>query len=292
MLFSQRQGITPSKKAIQKDSMDDDLRIRIWNAFYEYYLLRFKGDFEFPIIENTSSIEFLKSLIRDYFKDHIETFSYTWEDNCKRIKKYFFRCKWFEVYNFIEYVATNFYSSYIDVNSKKINSEFIKKCNKILTKEFSAYRFVGGKIVKITSEAEIAEIDEALESTDNLKPVNDHLKKALDFLADRQSPDYNNSIKESISAVESICSLIAGIKKAKLRDALDKIKKEGKVKIHPALESAFDSLFGYTSDEGGIRHAKIKKSNVDFEEAKFMLVSCSAFINYLLLKCEKAGIKL
>ncbi len=56
------------------------------------------------------------------------------------------------------------------------------------------------------------------------------------------------------------------------------------------LSRAFRQLYGYTSDANGIRHALLDESNLDFEDAKFMLVSCSAFINYLKGKAIKAGI--
>ena len=57
---------------------------------------------------------------------------------------------------------------------------------------------------------------------------------------------------------------------------------EQKAPLHPALKDAFSRLYGYTSDEGGIRHALMDDSRaVTFEEAKFMLVACSAFINYV-----------
>ena len=49
-------------------------------------------------------------------------------------------------------------------------------------------------------------------------------------------------------------------------------------------------LYGYTSDADGIRHALLDESDLDFEDAKFMLVSCSAFTNYLKGKAIKAGI--
>jgi hypothetical protein len=68
---------------------------------------------------------------------------------------------------------------------------------------------VNGKIAQITSEEEIVSIEEATTTTDQFKPVSIHLDQALDFLADRKSPDYRNSIKESISAVESMCKLIS-----------------------------------------------------------------------------------
>ena len=58
------------------------------------------------------------------------------------------------------------------------------------------------------------------------------------------------------------------------------------------MESAFTSLYGYTSDEGGIRHGSIDVSNTPSEDAKFMLVSCSAFVNYLIEKWSKVENKL
>jgi len=36
----------------------------------------------------------------------------------------------------------------------------------------------------------------------------------------------------------------------------------------------------------------LDESNIDFEDAKFMLISCSAFINYLKVKISKANLKL
>jgi len=51
-------------------------------------------------------------------------------------------------------------------------------------------------------------------------------------------------------------------------------------------------MYGYTSDEDGIRHAMLEEPDVGFEDAKFMLVACSAFINYLKVKADKASINL
>ena len=112
---------------------------------------------------------------------------------------------------------------------------------------------------------------------------------SLDLLADRKNPNYRNSIKESISAVESFCKLITKDDNASLGEALSEIEKE--YSLHGALKSSFSSLYGYTSDAGGIRHALIESDvTVEFEEAKFMLVSCSAFINYLKSKVKNIAI--
>ena len=116
------------------------------------------------------------------------------------------------------------------------------------------------------------------------------MKTALELLANRKSPDYRNSIKESISAVEAVCRLITIDQNATLGQAIGKVKK--KVQLHPALERAFDKLYGYTSSADGIRHALLEETDLDFEDAKFMLVSCSAFVNYLVSKSSKAGTRL
>jgi hypothetical protein len=56
---------------------------------------------------------------------------------------------------------------------------------------------------------------------------------------------------------------------------------EDEIGLHPALKSAFSNLYGYTSEESGIRHALTETDKVDFHDAKFMLVVCSAFANFV-----------
>jgi len=53
------------------------------------------------------------------------------------------------------------------------------------------------------------------------------------------------------------------------------------------MKSAFGKLYGYTSDGTNIRHGGIDFSHAPAEDAKYMLVSCSAFINYLKEKYAK-----
>jgi hypothetical protein len=146
--------------------------------------------------------------------------------------------------------------------------------NLILEKHNAAYRLVGDEIVEITDQNEITAIEEGLAHPET--PVRTHLETALQMLSDREAPDYRNSIKESISAVESACRLVSGAKAATLGDALKKIKH-----LHPALSGAFNKLYGYTCDTSGIRHSLIDDPNIAYADAKFMLVACSAFVSYL-----------
>lgn len=282
-LFSHKYGHKPVKSILQVESMDDDLRNSLWNAVHIFYLAGLNRDYVLNSSRNREMHIFCIFLWRDYFKETIDTMPELCSKAIARIRTYFFSCEWNEVYDFLQFLANH------HPDNEK-NTEFLEFCNSMFKRELSGYRFVGDIITPITSEQEIAEIEETLTSKDSLQPITIHLQSALDLFSDRKSPDYRNSIKESISAVEAMCNLITGKEKATLGDALKRIT--GKIELHPALQESFSHLYGYTSDADGIRHALLDEGTLDSEDAKFMLVSCSAFINYLKVKASKAGIEL
>lgn len=179
-------------------------------------------------------------------------------------------------------IEINGYSYYDKYNHKHVSWSLYQIVNEYFEKEYIGYRFIDRIIVPISDQNEIAAIEETLDC--NLKVVKNHIIKANSLLADRDNPDYENSIKESISAVEAMCEIITGIKgkEATLGNMLKKLEGNGVI-IHSGLKNAFNILYGYTSDANGIRHAgDIGGKSSTFEEAKFMLVSCCAFINYLI----------
>lgn len=182
------------------------------------------------------------------------------------------------MYDFID-----IHLSYLEDDERDIR---IRQYNELLEQEKAGYRIVSGEIAPITNETEIATIEQSADTA--FQSVNQHIQKALSLYADIQSPDYENSIRESISAVEAICCIITGLSgaNASLGKVIKKLKDNG-VHIHSAMEQAFSSLYGYTSDEDGIRHGGIDFKNAPAEDAKYMLVSCSAFVNYLIEKYEK-----
>lgn len=281
-LFSERKGFKKVRTEIQVNYIDDALRNRLWNLLKIFYwnqmeLLPRQFIYEDKVME----VLFIR-MWHNYFKEPLDTMPKLWEDLYKKIRQYFFTCPWYEVYDFLEFIVQNF-------PDKSVNEEFKEACNIVLEEELSGYRFVGNQITEITAKEEISEIEEALESP--IQPARVHIENALKLMSDRKAPDYRNSMKESISAVEAICRVITKDEKATLGKALDTIERQGKIEIHPALKKAFDSLYGYTSSAEGIRHALLdEKVSVGFEDAKFMLVSCSVFVNYLVSKALKAKI--
>ncbi len=282
--FSERTGITKPKEETQIESMSNELRNSLWNALHKFYwTIGGYGAINFYRMV-PEMCKFADTLWDSYFRYPIDTVPDDWGKTNGIIRDYFFKAKWYEVYNFVEFIATNYPNEYKNAN-------FIKECNRILESELSAYRFIGKQIAAITSNVELSEIEEAM--TSPLKSVNVHLENSLKLMSNRVSPDYRNSIKESISAVEAICKIIANDEKTTLGRALSIIERESKITLHTSLKEAFSNLYAYTNDADGIRHSlKEDKIKADFEEAKFMLVSCSAFVNYLKVKATKNGIAL
>ena len=56
--------------------------------------------------------------------------------------------------------------------------------------------------------------------------------------------------------------------------------------MHGAFRDALLKLYGYTSDEKGIRHSLLEETNVDETDARFMIVVCSAFTNLLISRVQ------
>jgi hypothetical protein len=58
------------------------------------------------------------------------------------------------------------------------------------------------------------------------------------------------------------------------------------------LKAGFNSLYGFTSDEKGIRHPllELPSANVDETDALFMIGACAAFVSYLINKSRAAGL--
>lgn len=203
------------------------------------------------------------------------------------LRSIYFDLKWYEVYNLLDFVAQNAGGISRDWNPAR----FADAANFILATELSGYRFIKGELVPISNEAEVKALEEAVTTAEvhGIAGVRTHLLASLKLLGQKPEPDYRNSIKEAISAVESAVKYITGTPGGGLDAALKELSK--RVPIHAALAEGLRKLYGYTSDEDGIRHAILEEPNVGFGEAKFMLVACSAFSNFLISKAEAGSMR-
>lgn len=241
--FSQRYGYSPVEKAFQKESIDTTLRTKIWNILKVMIWDRYDSERRRYDEMSKRIDQMVLRLWVNYFDrdlDHLPSFSgiYGKTGAYDILKNHFMNCQWFEVYDLLEEMAND--------NSRLISDSILKGLNNAFEEHNSAYRFVGTEIVEITDKNEIHAIETALETAET--PVRTHLEAALRMLSDRETPDYRNSVKESISAVEAVCRIITGDTSATLGDALRRVQN-----LHPAMSRAFNQLYGFTSDASGIR---------------------------------------
>jgi hypothetical protein len=98
----------------------------------------------------------------------------------------------------------------------------------------------------------------------------------------------SDSVRESVHAVESVVRLLES--DGDFGKALAKL--ESKIAIHGALKRGFGNIYGFTSDEKGIRHPLLDETEakVDEADALFMLGACAAFVSYLINKARGAGL--
>ena len=277
--FSDRNAIVEFNKIQQIDEFDDVTRVRLGNTVLilldDCLLDNFENYFGPVKHRDDVNNRFCKEILSDLFCERTAPYGYSfyWRDIfTDKIEPVILNATYNEVLDTLEYCCRWF------VNESK-KDWLYKYFNTFFEKEYVGYRFLEGFIVPITDEVELKEIAEACNNP--YDGTRGHMRKAVQYLADRETKDYKNCIEESMHAVESICKIITGNEKAVLSDALKEMEKNKG--IHPSLKLGFIKLYAYISDKGGIRHADgLFESNVSFDEAKYFLVSCSAFVNYLI----------
>jgi hypothetical protein len=117
---------------------------------------------------------------------------------CKR----FSALQWWKVYDLVEFVVQEVGSRRWFPGNPRALAEI---ANAILAEEMSAYRFLAGTLAPISSSSEIAAIEDSVAAAEaaGLEGVQIHIRSAVEKLGRKPTPEYRNSIKESISAVES-----------------------------------------------------------------------------------------
>jgi hypothetical protein len=90
------------------------------------------------------------------------------------------------------------------------------------------------------------EVEQALSGGDRFAPVAAHVNRVLELYSQKPQPGYRNSIKESISAVESAAKIITNLPSATLSYAIKEIDKRHL--LHSAFKEGILKFYGYTSD--------------------------------------------
>ena len=273
--FSDRIGITSPPKFLQLEEMTNPLRNSLWN-----FLLNNFFQFERGLYLKSANL-----IGEKFLKIPIDEIPYIYGKCRDWFKNIFYKMEWYEVYNLIDFLAEYCYDI-CGFNKIKFRLEI----NQILKEEMSGYQFINDLLVPITNQEEIESITSCIKKATehDFLGVKQHIETAISLLSQKPNPDYRNSIKESISALESLVKQISGEETGGLEKALSKL--DAKIQFHGAFKSGLLKLYGYTSNEDGIRHPILAEPSVGFDEAKFMLIICSAIINFLISKSSICGL--
>ncbi|SDO98918.1 hypothetical protein SAMN04487788_1695 [Microbacterium testaceum StLB037] len=282
--FAERLGHRHARSLVQSEDLDQETRIELWNVITRLrhqideakYESNFDDDTEANLLADIWTSELHQPL------DEIGQTDSTWG----AIKHHILRAEWYDVLDLTEAIAKSL-ERHQTFWTSGLFSALTDSCNRSFERFLVGYRFIGLEVTPIDSTVEAQAVTEAQEAAAQLAGARHALNRAVELLADRQVPDYPNSMKESVSAVEAVVRTITGART--LGAGLQALEGSG-VKLHPALKEAWSKMYGYTSDGSGIRHGGLEAAEVDQALAKYFLVTCSAFVSYLVEEGRQAGL--
>ena len=144
MRFSERYGHKSFRQVIQMESADEELRNALWNVITALYWNHIEQNYS---LTASNLYEMLTRLWAFYFKRTLDTMPIIWREYCREIRSYFYRCEWYEVFDFLEAVL-----EYAPAQPRRGIVE--AALNEALEREVSGYRFSRGQAVAITEPSE------------------------------------------------------------------------------------------------------------------------------------------
>ena len=206
-----------------------------------------------------------------FFKQPADKFDGDAYENEKHLNVFIQRANIGELFNLVEFL----------VRHSGCSGELKRELAESFVTTRAAYRVFDNKyIAAIGTEEQAAAFERAIAdaAAKNATAARKQLIAAGVALRDS---DWAGSLRESIHAVEAMAVRLAPGAKT-LGEALKVLENRGH--IHGGLKAAFGSLYGYSSDEEGVRHALVfsDEAQVDEADALFMLGACASFVSYLL----------
>lgn len=191
-------------------------------------------------------------------------------DQHNYIKAIIWKSDYIRFFNFFQFL----------IEQPALYNDLKKKVALMLVETHAAYRVIDNRIIPVTSEENAQAITQAFTVARGhgaQGPVH-HLRAASIELSNGA---WASAIRESINAVEAAAKAIEPDAN-ELGPALSKLEK--RQAINPAMKKAFGALYGFSSDEKGIRHSLVydDQANVSEADAMFMFGACAAFVSYLL----------
>jgi hypothetical protein len=207
------------------------------------------------------------------FKQPADTFEHGAYDNEKRIKTFIERADIGQLFNLVE----------LFVRHRNCSTELKRELTEAFVAARAAYRVFDNKyIAAIGTEEQAAAFERAIADAESKNATAARKQLIAAGVALRDS-DWAGCVRESIHAVEAIAVRLAPGTDT-LGAALKLLEQRGH--LHGGLKAAFGSLYGYSSNEEGVRHALVfgDEAQVDEADALFMLGACASFVSYLLAR--------
>lgn len=271
--FSQAEGLAPLPQPIALGSVTSQFRALLWAVLYGHLRNNAYHQQTSPynhMVSPSWQMAWRTRFVRDLHKPADE-FDGTFPTIASEIKAICFQYNINLLFDVITYILRSIGD---DILSKDINSAFAEAR--------LAYTVRENTIFPAATLEEGATIERFFLDTaaDGYAASRSHLRAAGEAI---NQGDWTGSVRESINAVESAARVIEP-RANTLGDALKKLNNAAK--INPNLKKGLGSLYDYSSDEQGIRHAKVyeQDANVDRADAVYMLGSCASFVSYLIAR--------
>ena len=259
------------------EKISDDLRREIWNAV-RTLLFKYRWHSGFAYSFRANGQRFIERVLGRFQKrseDDVSTVYQEVMDICKNVVT---THKFNRVLDFLEFM----------IDEQKDLAEFADTIEGLFERHGAAYRLdtsgLHCQFIPCSSKEQGDAVQQAFETLreGDMRGATTHLRDAAGHITAGQFAD---SISDSIHAVESAARVLSPKDSKTLNPALDSLERAGVLK-HRALKGAFEKLYGYTSDEQGIRHALLDQNTADvgLEEALFMFGACASFAAYLTEK--------
>lgn len=276
--FAQRMGLRPIRSLVQTDALDDETRTELWNI--TLFLMRQLAEKDAYQKTHDAVVGALWCWEFKKARDEQPSSQTVWS----LVKQHILKNEWFDALDLIE-ATIGYAKRFEDWHTQDVLPVAVDLYNNVFETNLVGYRFIDFKIMPLDNEVDVEAVANAITSSGDFAGARRHLKRASELLSDRTDPDYPNSIKESISAVEAVVRKITH--EGTLGAGLKKLQAAG-ITIHPSLGIAWSKMYGWTSDANGIRHAAVDPADADQAIAKYTLITCSAFVSYLIEAGRKA----
>lgn len=156
--------------------------------------------------------------------------------------------------------------------------------NNLLSEENLGYRFQDGVFLRpgrIQTQHNTNRAVAVL-SNETLSKAREHFTKAQRYFSSRQEPDFQNSVKEAVCALESAITACSGINVSNnfTRD-IKELSGTDVGKVPQPLVAAMSSVYAYRGAASGVSHGNADGLRIDRNEAELILSVVAAFITYI-----------